>query len=387
MPKINFIDAAGRNQEAEIEASVYREAAAANLKVPQYLAQKYPTDPDKYGSTFKQMCAQAGLFANSDPETGKTATSMASLFNAAVSLPNNASASPSNVLFPALMLSLIEDWVAPNTVPFENLFNSVIANTQSVNTPILLQPMINVRDAYDSDFGMLTDFAEPPQIMSITASSKPIKMPLMGAGTVVSNTVAQYGIDQLAFQTTAHLRGIRPKYIKRMLKQVLTGDTDLGIPVISGTNSSTYDATAVSAATFSHKAFLKWLWQDWETFMVDTLFMGFDTFLTLENRLGRPTVQTDDGTDARLNTSLSLSLPGIPNALRVFPVDDTIVGANTIIGIDSSLAIQRFVNVAAETTVMEQMALKRATAFMYTVSEICLHARPNAFGFKKLVIA
>jgi hypothetical protein len=56
-------------------------------------------------------------------------------------------------------------------------------------------------------------------------------------------------------------------------------------------------------------------------------------------------------------------IPGIPSGVNFFITEDSLLGANTLVGLDRSKAIRRVVYAGAEYSGIEEYVMRKATAF------------------------
>ena len=151
--------------------------------------------------------------------------------------------------------------------------------------------------------------------------------------------------------------------------------------------STSFDATIANAAgVLSQRAWVKWLRKNWRKRNIDWVVCDIDTYLSIQNRSGRPTRNDEATTDERLNTVPRVALPGIPGNVNVFITEDPTFGTNTIVGLDSSKAMRRIVYAAAEYQAIEEYVMRKSTAMRMDASERIESAGyPEAFSVMTLV--
>ena len=116
---------------------------------------------------------------------------------------------------------------------------------------------------------------------------------------------------------------------------------------------------------------------------IDWLLMDVDTALAIESRAGKPTVNTDDPRSPRIDALFSVENLALPTP-KVLLMDTDFIGANTVVGLDSSMAIRRVINVNAAYSAIEQWVLRRATAFRIDYGE--LSKKIYAAAWKKMTL-
>lgn len=81
MSDLVYVDAQGKNQALDLSIETYREASEQGMSLPQYLATKYPTNSEKYGSVMEQAMEQAGLFVYGDADSGVRSTVLSDMLS------------------------------------------------------------------------------------------------------------------------------------------------------------------------------------------------------------------------------------------------------------------------------------------------------------------
>jgi hypothetical protein len=91
--------------------------------------------------------------------------------------------------------------------------------------------------------------------------------------------------------------------------------------------------------------------------------------MAIENRTGRPNVQTDDPKSPRINSLMELINPLWPSKVKLFLTLDSSWPAATIMGLDSRYAVRRVRNLLADYTAIESFVLRRAQAMRFDFGE------------------
>ena len=111
-----------------------------------------------------------------------------------------------------------------------------------------------------------------------------------------------------------------------------------------------------------------WLRSGYKKRSIDRLIMTLPTALKVENREGKPTVNTDNPQSARID-----AVPTVDNLLvsppRILLVDATVVGNDVIVGLDSRVAIRRMINTLANYQATQEFVLTRSRVMRFDTGE------------------
>lgn len=391
--KPSIVDRDGKRHEVELSVDMYRAAYDMGVSLPQYLSQTFDTDADRYGTPFQQLLATSGMALKRDSETGLAASRMYDILNGG---PQMAAARPDGsqaltvagrLLFPAVILQWIESTLMSDWSTYEAIYGKMVALTSSSSSPRVDQPVVNLNDPRGSLAQPIAQLAEPTAMVTISLSDRSYRIPTMSIGFEISEEASKSTtIDFVGMTLQQQIIGQRIGLINQYLNAMINGDVDMGITALTGENASSYDAAATTPALFSNKAWVKWLRKDWTKLNIDWVICDIDTYLAIENRVGRPVIVGDAGNDIRLTSIPTAANPGIPSAVQFFIVDTAIVGANTLIGIDSSKAIHRLVYAGGSYSAVEQYVMRKSTAMRFDFAEMSTRLYGDNSGWKKLVL-
>lgn len=387
----SIIDRDGNRQQVELSVDMYREAFDMGVSLPQYLSQKFDTDSDKFGTPFQQLLATSGMALKRDKETGLAASRMYDILNGG---PNMAVVRPDGsqaltvagrMLFPAVILQWIESTLMDDWSTYESVYGRMVALTSSSSSPRVDQPIVNLTAPRNSIAQPIAQMSEPNSMVSISLSDRSYKIPTYSIGIELSEeSTKSTAIDYVGMTLQQQIIGQRIALVNQYLSAMINGDADMGITALSGENSSTYDSNATTAATFTNKAWVKWLRKDWTKLTIDWVICDIDTYLAIENRVGRPVIVGDAGNDIRLTSIPTAANPGIPGSVNFFIVDTAIIGANTMVGIDSRKAIHRIVYAGGSYSAVEQYVMRKSTAMRFDFAEMSTRLYYDNSGWKKL---
>ena len=391
--KFKFHDLNGQLQEGEIAVTDYAAAAADSLSLTQYMARKYPTDQEKYGGILQQALASNGLIIHGDNGLGMQSTKLADVFNGpriqagAITAPDGTgNTTPAGrIFFPEVILQTIAAALLENKGDFFQGYESLIGGTETVNAPEFKRARIDVTAPEDSESMSTAQLAEPPAMVSITAADTTTAIPAKAIGLMVSDqALASTSFDLVNTVMGRQAYGERVRMVTAQLSDVINGNSDLGMSALPTFQSSTLDATAVSAVTFSQKAWVHYLRDNYEKMTVTNIICTIDTALALENRVNKPTNQNEDPRSPRIDTLFNIDNLGLTPP-RVFLVDSSVVAEELVVGLDSEWALRRYINVSANYEAIESFVLRRAKGFRVDHGEVLTRLFDDAFTVMDIV--
>jgi hypothetical protein len=388
----SFVDNAGSRQEARVDITVYKAAADAGLTLPQYLELKYPSD-SRHGSTFQQFMQSAGLFTQADKATGLRPPTLKQVFegqSAIMTGPltrndgSDRNGISGRLLFPQVMLELTAAALTDDDSDFLGGFNSMVAITTNVTSSIVDQPKIDVTAPEGSRSQPIAQLAEPATMVTFSLSEATFRIPRKSIGLVVADEVlGATTLDMVGITLEAQARGERVYMVEEQLGAMINGDTDWGESALNSITAASLDSGIVTAGQMSHKAWVHYLHDDYRKLTIDWVMCDIDTAMALESRTGKPTVATDDPNSTRIDALFTISNLSIPNP-RIFLVATSVVGANTLVGLDSRYGIRRVININAAYSAIEEWVLRRATAMRFDYGEMSKKLYPEAW--KKMTL-
>lgn len=371
----------GESAAVPVTLDDYRVAGERGMSLSQHINTKVTDYDPKYGTPFEQMMAHAGLFINRDdrhaikPPTMKQVLHGGYEINAGAITRNDGSSNntPSGrLLFPEIVLQIIESELNEDKTDFVNGYNSMVAQTQSVTSPKVEQPKIDTSEPRKDDYQSqpISQLAEPPSMVSITVSDSTRKIPTKAIGLQISDeALAASTLDLVGLALTHQARQERIRLIEGNITAMINGDTDVGETALSSVTAQSFDGDISSAGTLTQAAWIKYLRANYQKMTITNIICDIDTALAIEGRTGKPTVQSDDPNSPRIDTLFSVENLGI-SAPRVLLLDTSLIGANTIVGLDRRYAIRRIVNVSAAYSAIQEYVLRRATAFRVDYGEM-----------------
>ncbi len=389
----SFIDKMGARQQVTLGADTFKAARDANLTVRQYLNTVYKTSSDV--ETFKQLCASENLFFSADDSHGLRSTPLRAILDPPIlDAAETTRESPvqSRILFPAALMSYMEDVMAKDRMSPISVFDSLVALTTTVNSKRIEQPVIS----YSGNDGpeearsqQIAQLSEPANMMVLTASDTTRQIPTFSLGLAVSDEVMDYATIDLV-----SLSLMRQKEVELFLLAgeavlaMLNGDDDNGDGALTAVKADTFDSTISAAGTLTHKAWILWLYNNILQRRIDWVVVdSITTAMAVENRTGKPVITTDDPNSPRIDTLFNVAYPNIAANVQMFiaPTEWS-MPANTIMGIQSNSAIAKLVNANAEYEATERWALRKGEAMRFDFGQQYYRLYDEAFSVLSLTL-
>lgn len=397
MTKFKIRDAGGNFVEVPFHANEYQEASKFGLTLTQYLSQKYGngTDEGKYGQVISQMMGSAGMFLGSDLATGLRSPSMKDIVNDGIQMSNvvrndgsDRNSVAGRLLFPEIIMRTMEANLRENNDDFIGGWNAMIAMTDSISGPIFDQPLIDVSAPEGNRANPIGQLALPDVMMSITTSSVPRRITTRSIGLQLSNEAqAATSLQLVNLAIAAQSRGERVALIEEDIDAILNGDPDRSSEgALASVKANVYDSTIVAAGAITHKAWIKYLRTGYRLRNINHVICDLATAMAIEARTGKPVSSTNfNGQGSNLAVDMTIDNLSI-NAPRVLIVEDGVVPANTLMGLDSRYAMRRVINVQAQYSAIEEFVLRRGSGFRIDYGEVTHRLYDPAFSVLSLTL-
>ncbi|MBT2326748.1 hypothetical protein J7E62_31025 [Variovorax paradoxus] len=381
-----YVDAAGKNQAIDIGLDTYKAAADKGQSVPQYLASAYPTNAEKFGTAFEQLCEQTGIFVKGSKDFGIRPSTVGEVLNpkqdAAAITKEGVPAS--RILFPAVILGVIEDKLATDLKTSVTGLEQMIAVDDSINSDKFERPVLNFSNPEAARSAPVGQLALPQSMLTITASDVARKIPSWAIGMEIS--------EQAQRSTTLDLVGLavgRQAAVESNEKayayilSFLNGDSDYAIAALSSIAGKVVAASTLDAAATGGKltqtAWIKWLARNAHKRTISLVVTDLAGAMAIEGREGKPTNQNDNPNSPRIDTLMQVINPSWTSTVKVFLTNDPNWPAGTIMGMDTRYAVHRVKSLTAEYSAIEQFVLKRSTAMRVDKGELLYRLFDEAF--------
>jgi len=394
--KFKLRNRSGNAVEIPFHAKEYETAASMGLTLSQYLTQKHgsETDETKYGSVVGQFMASAGMFLGEDYATGIRPPTMKAVVSDGIQLSaitrndgSNSNTPSGRLLFPEIIMRTIESELRTSHDDFLGGWENMIAQTASINGQKFDQPIINVKAPEAQGSNPIAQLAEPDALVSITVSDVSRTITTKSIGLIISDQAQQATtLDLVSLILSAHARGERVRNVEEHINGIVAGSVDRGMSALPTFQAKTLDASLSTLGDLSHMAWIKYLRQNYRKMSINRIITTLDTAFAIEARTGKPmrdTVYVNEGTFPIDMSVDNLSI----NAPNVLIVDDGVIPANTIVGLDSRYAIRRVINAQASYSAIEQYLMRRASAFRIDYGEYSHRLYDEAFSVMDLTVA
>lgn len=384
-----FIDTAGNTQHVDIKPTIYKEAHAANLSVPQYINRAYAQDCDMgKGTPYQQLLASEGLTMPGVNQFGLRPATLGEVldgnsgFQAANSSNTKDQGTPfgsaSRTLFPAAIVTMIESAMAKDRTTDTVVFDEMIAVPLSVASENFEQPVVNYGTAGGPEqtrSQRIAQLAGPVMVAKFSTADRLRRLPTWSFGAEFSDQALRASTLDIVALTMARLMEVeRDAHVYEFMSDIWTGDGDLNSGAVAAVTSTTLNGSA-TAGVMTHRAWVKFLARNRKYRKITHVAADIDTYLKIESRTGRPGSNAYDPTLARVDPQARIINSGFGNDVRWFITDDAASGgpvpANTVWAVDSSRGIVKVVNTAASYSASEAFVLERKSALRIDWSEAC----------------
>jgi hypothetical protein len=376
----NITNAAGNPVEVPLGLEDYRAASAAGLSLSQYVNRKVDNYDASRGTPFEQMCASAGMFVRRDSKVGIHPPTMKEVLDGSAQMnvgtivrpDGSGNNTPSGrLLYPEVIMQIMASELTEDKSDFVNGYNSMVAQTQTVTSAKIEQPIIDTTEPEKDEYASqpISQLAEPPAIVTITVSDTSRRIPTHAVGLTISDEALQATtLDLVGLAMTHQARAERIRVIERNINAMVNGDVDAGETALSSATTTSFDSAA-TGGIITQKAWIKYLRANFRKMSISHIMMDIDTALKLEGRTGKPVVVGDDPTSPRMDALFSIENLGI-SAPKVLLMDTAVVGADTLVGLDSRYAIRRVINVSATYSAIEQYVMRKAHGLRLDTGEL-----------------
>lgn len=380
-----YVAANGDKLPLDLNVGMYEKAAEANQSLPQYLATQFPTNASRDGTAFEQLCEQSGVFVKGNKEFGLKPSKMSDVL-----APKDASVitregvPASRLLFPAVMLGVIEDKLQVNYDINPGALDKMIAQDDSIEGERWERPVMNFSRPESARGAAVAQLALPNSMMTITVSDKSFRIPTWGLGMEISEQAQKsttLDLVGLAIARQAQVEG--NERANTYILSLLNGDTDYAMASLASLSkvqtSASINGSALGAGVLNQKTWLTWLSQRANKRMITHVITDLAGAMMIENRTGKPVITGDNPNSERIDTLMQVVNPKWPSRVQIFITDDANWPVNTIMGIDARYAIHRVKSLTAQYSAIEQFAMKRSTMLRFDKGEMLYRLFDEAY--------
>lgn len=391
-----FIDDKGQTQQLNLDVSMYRVAADNNMSFEQYLNRQYPASV--HGNTFDQILASEGIFVRGNRDIGLRAATMDEVLNGRPRMEAGViikdAVPTSRILFPAAILAAVEDKLVADLDMTPNAFDGLVAVDDVISTDRWERPILNFSKPEAARSQGIAQLALPNSMLTITASQVSRAIPTRSLGLEVSDQALRATTLDLVTLALARQRAVeRNERSYEYILSLLNGDPDISMAALSTISgkikkAKDFDSTIAANGVLTQTAWVNFLYNNASRRTINFVITDIAGALAIENRTGKPTVNTDNPTSPRINTEMIVANPMWPTNVRVFIMPpDSGWPANTILGLDARYGVHRVTSSSATYEAIEQFVLKRSTAMRFDTGEVVERLFDDAFDVMTLTTA
>ena len=362
--KFNIIDHTGAQADVDVNLQLAGEAKAAGAVHPlAHLDNKVVTNPDQ-PTARQQVYAQMGLLRKG-----------LKLQEAMDAVYAPASAGPAvddglitgRLVTQAYLFDAISSKLSASDYGIMGIFNRKAAAVDTINNTKFDRPILNYTRPEGARSRNVAQLSEPASMLLLTVSDTSYKIPSSSIGMEYSDEAAkQVSLDIVTMSVTRQAEVEALERVEQQMLAFLNGDADYGISALSAVagavkNAKTDYDSALTAGNLSQKAWVGWLFNGSRKRRINTIITDLAGALAIENRTGRPTVQTDNATSKRIDTGMVVLNPTWPDQVDIIISQDPSWPSGTIIGFDSSYGYHLVNSSSLSYTAYEAFAIRRST--------------------------
>lgn len=271
------------------------------------------------------------------------------------------------LLVTAMLLPVIENQMREDRSGYAAMLRQHAALNINLPGTRWDRPILDFKRPENSRPQPVAELAEPVRTLTVKSSQKSSALLGEAIGIEFSDQALQNAtIDFISLSMRRQAEESANEVAMAHILSLLNGDVDIGMPTLASVVrggaavASTLDSAAGSGK-LTQTAWVKWLWRNNLRRTITTVVTDFDGALAIENRLGRPTVQTDDAKSKRIDVLTNVVNPNWPNQVDIIITQDPSWPANTIVGFDKSYGYSYVSSAALNYSAMESLAIRRST--------------------------
>lgn len=313
----------GGVDQVDVDLSLMSEAQAAGAKHPLAHLDNKIVVAEGLPTARQQVYAQLG-FHRKDLTLAQAVDATVAV-QAGLTGPTTADNSVTGRLATqAYLFDAIEGTLRSNDYGILGVFNSRAAQVDSIAATKFDRPIFNLKRAEGPRSRAIAQLSEPARMLTLTVSDNSYKIPGTSIGIEYSDQYAQS--TTLPILTMSINRQAEEEAMERVedyLLSFLNGDTDIGMPALASVSGAVknaktdFDAALTTAGTLSQKAWVSWLFAGSRFRQIDTVITDMTGALAIEQRSGRPTVQTDNATSKRIDVGMDILNPTWPKEVKI----------------------------------------------------------------------
>lgn len=271
------------------------------------------------------------------------------------------------LLVTAMLLPVIENQLREDRSGYAAMLRQHAALNINLPGTRWDRPILEFKRPENSRPQPVAELAEPVRMLTIKSSQKSSALLGEAIGIEFSDQALQNStIDFISLSMRRQAEESANEVAMAHILSLLNGDVDVGMPTLASVVrggaavASTLDSAAGSGV-LTQTAWVKWLWRNNLRRTITTVVTDFDGALAIENRLGRPTVKTDDAKSKRIDVLTNVVNPNWPNQVDIIITQDPNWPSNTIVGFDKAYGYSMVSSAALNYSAMESLAIRRST--------------------------
>lgn len=271
------------------------------------------------------------------------------------------------LLVTAMLLPVIENQMREDRSGYAAMLRQHAALNINLPGTRWDRPILDFKRPENSRPQPVAELAEPVRMLTIKSSQKSSALLGEAIGIEFSDQALQNStIDFISLSMRRQAEESANEVAMAHILSLLNGDVDVGMPTLAsvvrgGTAVASTLDSAAGSGKLTQTAWVKWLWRNNLRRTITTVVTDFDGALAIENRLGRPTVQTDDAKSKRIDVLTNVVNPNWPNQVDIIITQDPNWPSNTIVGFDKAYGYSMVSSAALNYSAMESLAIRRST--------------------------
>ena len=270
------------------------------------------------------------------------------------------------LLVTAMLLPVIENQLREDRSGYAAMLRQHAALNINLPGTRWDRPILDFKRPENSRPQPVAELAEPVRMLTIKSSQKSSALLGEAIGIEFSDQALQNStIDFISLSMRRQAEESANEVAMAHILSLLNGDVDVGMPTLAsvvrgGTAVASTLDSAAGSGVLTQTAWVKWLWRNNLRRTITTVVTDFDGALAIENRLGRPTVQTDDAKSKRIDVLTNVVNPNWPNQVDIIITQDPNWPSNTIVGFDKAYGYSMVSSAALNYSAMEALAMRRS---------------------------
>lgn len=374
----------GGVDQVDVDLSLMSEAQAAGAKHPLAHLDNKIVVAEGLPTARQQVYAQLG-FHRKDLTLAQAVDATVAV-QAGLTGPTTADNSVTGRLATqAYLFDAIEGTLRSNDYGILGIFNSRAAQVDSIAATKFDRPIFNLKRAEGPRSRAIAQLALPARMLTMTVSQNSYSIPGSSIGIEYSQQFAQStSLPLVAMSVQRQAEEEAMERVEGYLLSFLQGDGDFGMAALSAVPGAVksaktdYDNT-LTVGKLSQKAWVAWLFNGSRFRQVDTIITDLAGALAIEQRTGRPTVQTDNATSKRIDVGMSILNPTWPDEVKIIVTQSPDWPTNKIVGFDSKYGYHVVNSTVLAYEAMQEFAIRRSVQMRWDSGSVAYRLYDDAW--------